>query len=84
MQLSMQQRDALLAGLALLGMAMENGSIVVDRSSPEVDAIGDLLTNGGEHGGLSRCEVRQLADMIVDEYPAPELAAAMPRPGARS
>lgn len=51
MQLSMQQRDALLAGLALLGMGMENGSIVVDRSNPEVDAIGDLLTNGGERGG---------------------------------
>lgn len=35
MQLSMQQRDALLAGLALLGMGMENGSIVVDRSNPK-------------------------------------------------
>lgn len=81
MKLSMQQRDALLAGLALLGAALEAGSIKVDQANHEEDPVGDLLTNGGEHSGLTPTQVRELADVIVAEYPAPPVEATLAQEG---
>ncbi len=74
MNLSMQQRDALLAGLALLRAGLEDGRIAINKEDPESDPIGDLFSNGGEHQGLSIDQLRELSDLIVDEYPCPELA----------
>ncbi len=76
MDLSAQQRDALLAGLSLLRCEIEHGRVVINKDDPECDPIGDLLSNGGEHDGLSAEEVSQLADLIVAEYPEPDVYVA--------
>lgn len=66
----MQERDALLAGLALLSEALLSGKLqAADRESH----VADLFTNGGAHSGLPEHRVKVLADSIVDAYPGPAL-----------
>lgn len=75
MELSMQERDALLAGLALLQEAITKGATKgFDPRTPEANPLSDLLTNGGMHDGLSLEGCARLADTIVGEYPCPAIA----------
>lgn len=71
LSLSGQERDALLAALKLLEVSMKEGLV-----QPNDGDIGDLLTNGGEHEGLTPWQISALADRVVAEYPAPVLAKA--------
>ena len=75
LDLSGQERDALLAALKLLEVALKEGLV-----RPNDGDIGDLLTNGGEHEGLTPWRISALADRIVNEYPAPSLAISDDRP----
>lgn len=76
MKLSMQQRDALLAGLLLLKDAITNEQTAgFDSSDPESHRLADILTNGGVHSGLNLEQCVTLADMIVDNYPDPPVSA---------
>lgn len=72
MDLSGQERDAILTGLSLLRRAIEGG---LANQSPVDDGNADLFTNGGEHRGLSSKGIARLADLILYEYPAPALGA---------
>lgn len=72
MDLSGQERDAILTGLSLLRQAIEGG---LANKNPVDDGIADLFTNGGEHRGLSSKGITRLADLILYEYPAPALGA---------
>lgn len=75
MNLSMQQRDAILAALHLLKCAIEGGATAgFDPSRPEEHPLCDLLTNGGQHQGLNSEQCSELSDLIVSEYPSPEIA----------
>lgn len=57
MQFSKKQFDAILAGLALLQTALRNRLVL-----PNDGGIGDILTNGGSHEGLTDEEVGQLSE----------------------
>lgn len=52
-------RDAVLAGLRLLQEALEAG-----RVQPNDGGIGDILTNGGEHAGVTAEEIDALCDEL--------------------
>lgn len=69
--MSAQERDALLAALKLLEGALKRRLVI-----PNDGNIGDLLTNGGEHEGLTPQKIADLADRIVNAYPAPQVAPA--------
>lgn len=57
--LSAQQLDAVLAGLRCLQVALESGSV-----SPDDGDIGDILTNGQTHPGLTADEIDKLCESI--------------------
>ena len=73
MNLSMQQRDAILAGLALLRGELGEGKVLINKADPEATPIGDLFTNGAMHDGLTIAQIGELADFVVHSYPAPEI-----------
>lgn len=58
-QISVRERDAILAGLRLLQHSLENETI-----SRDGEFIGDLLTQGGEHPGLSNDDIGALCEAI--------------------
>lgn len=71
MQLSMPERDALLAGLHLLKKALKEKAIEFNATNPESDFVADLYCNGGTHQGLDPAGIDALADILVDEFPGP-------------
>lgn len=56
-----RKMDAILAGLRLLAHDMTHGAVKANDG-----AIGDILTNAGEHDGLTVDEVDALADELVE------------------
>lgn len=59
MQFNEKQIDAILAGLRLLGDALDHNKVAPDDGS-----IGDILTNGGNHEGLTSDEIDTLCREI--------------------
>jgi hypothetical protein len=53
------QRDAILAGLRLLAVALTKGEV-----EPNDGDIGSILTNAGGHEGMSPDDIHDLADRI--------------------
>lgn len=59
MKISKMQFDAILAGLRLLEVALEERTV-----RPYDGNIGDILTDGQTHEGLTSAQVSELADQI--------------------
>ncbi len=59
LQISDQESDAILAALRLLGHAMTIGDVEANDGD-----IGDILTCGGKHAGLTREQVDALGDNL--------------------
>lgn len=57
MNLTQKENDAIIAALRLLASDMESKRVL-----PNDGDIGDILTNGGEHEGLTSEEVDKLAE----------------------
>lgn len=53
------QFDAILAGLRMLATGLERGTV-----TPNDNDVGDILTCGGEHPGLTAAQVFDLGDAI--------------------
>jgi hypothetical protein len=62
MQLTKIQHDGVMAALKLLRNSLQGGLV-----SPNKGEIGGILTNGGEHGGLTLLDIDLLRAELVDE-----------------
>lgn len=60
MKISKMQFDAILAGLRLLEVALEERTV-----RPFDGNVGDILTDGQSHEGLSSEKVAELAEELV-------------------
>ena len=69
--ISMQERDALLAGLYLLKAAIQGNTLDGDSAGTDLNHAADLLRNGGTHEGLGSDGIDTLADFLVNEFPNP-------------
>lgn len=57
LKLTSQQYDAVLAGVRHLAASLTAGTV-----TPDDDDVGQILTNGGEHKGLTADEIHDMAD----------------------
>lgn len=57
LRLTQPEYDAMLAGLRLLARALQTRQV-----TPDDDDVGSILTNSGEHAGLTSDDVYSLGD----------------------
>ena len=57
--------DAIIAALRLLAAGLDKPSNDPAAVRPDDGDIGEILTNGGAHEGLSRDQVHDLADWLL-------------------
>lgn len=66
LEVTAEEFDAIVAGLRLLGCALLPGSAeAYGHVSPNDGDIGDILTNSGEHAGLTSEQVDALCDRLL-------------------
>jgi hypothetical protein len=60
--LTCEQRDAVHAALRYLATGLNRGGL-----RPNDGDVGDILTSGGKHDGLTAEEVRDLCDKLIPD-----------------